>query len=890
MSLFTDLRDVLTPYAQRINALKADLNPLYNDKNNPFIFFAIGSFDGAGNVENSKRVRTNKQLFRNCDLVEFTWDSTLEVRIGAWHVESVGGVDTDVWDDWQNNWGDVSFIATGGRKYRALVRYKNDTSHTMTDEDVTFITNHIFVTAKIASHKAPDAELGAKIEKVKEEFANNLIALSDIYNYTSDGGFSVYEIGSFDGTSDITNNSRIRTNYQFIDTDVVRITFDSSLEVRVGCFTNGTPKVYEGMANNWGETVIVVKGGKNIRAVIRYKDDTDHVMTDEDVTFVESHVYVEAGTNEYNVNEEETVYDSGIKRKVPTWRIGTISSSTGQNGDSTTRIRSSVFIKLDQTNDSISLVSTDQSLSARVIVYGEDNNNSFEKCMSGWAQESPKLPTDKYLRIVIRYNDNRTLNDSMIDAMLSAFRFSVSSDIHESRYDLFEGKTVAIFGDSISTTGYNYIDEESQVPELIIMDEDVDEEAELKVWLTYRDFHPYAGNGVPPEDTTEENPCNGTNVHDLILGGVTYHYEFTAIADGGDDIPYVTYTIGGVAHKDVLGAQEYTFVPTAADVGKHFGQADNHNQGDALPNWWQLAQKELHFIPLNACFSGSCVSRARNSGDDEGPRQQQHGSHSWNLGQIRRCGRRIPGTMNRESPDVIIIYRGTNDYGSPQNGQHPRVGTDILETNQNLQTYFEQNKDLVGIVRSNGTIVPIGSASQAGDRDLYGFTEAYLLTIMRLQKAYPFAKIFCCTLDAIKRTTTTNSNYPLRNSSGTLAQWNNAIRKVAEFTGCGVIDFGSGGFSFFNCQIYYPEAPTTGVHPYRDGQAVMGNRAIADLKAQYGEMLNEWKSIKELLNDTSVVACSDDTGFPTSDPRGAYQYVRGKMKAHCIWDGVTTIG
>ena len=70
----------------------------------------------------------------------------------------------------------------------------------------------------------------------------------------------------------------------------------------------------------------------------------------------------------------------------------------------------------------------------------------------------------------------------------------------------------------------------------------------------------------------------------------------------------------------------------------------------------------------------------------------------------------------------------------------------------------------------------------------------------------------------------------------------------------------------------------------------MGNRAIADLKAQYGEMFNKWKSIKELLDDTSVTACSDDTGFPTSDPRGAYQYVQGKIKAHCIWDGETTIG
>jgi lysophospholipase L1-like esterase len=221
---------------------------------------------------------------------------------------------------------------------------------------------------------------------------------------------------------------------------------------------------------------------------------------------------------------------------------------------------------------------------------------------------------------------------------------------------------------------------------------------------------------------------------------------------------------------------------------------------------------EFGFDAIPVCWSGSSIT----SHEQNEPMRMC--SYAWHESQIRKCGIRTPGTtgfdsqtgkINRTEPDLIIIYRGTND---------------MSHTPYSLLTegYFDDYN----------WQYPETDAVTGG----YGFKEAYCKTIGELRDAYPNAKIFLCTLNVFKRIN--YSHFPTNNGINSLPQYNNAIREIADFMGCGVIEFDKDGITFENCysQGYITDSEYIPTHPTNKGHKVMGKKAVADIMAQYSSM------------------------------------------------------
>lgn len=324
------------------------------------------------------------------------------------------------------------------------------------------------------------------------------------------------------------------------------------------------------------------------------------------------------------------------------------------------------------------------------------------------------------------------------------------------RYDLIsifeylKNKNVAILGDSISTNGdLSASNPFGNVPEIVIGSEDVG--ISLSAYATYYDI--------------------GT-----VVGG----HEIVA-ADVGTEI---------------------TFTPAAEDVGKMVGKPLSYNPASTNV-WWEDLMNVMNFNPIPVCWSGASVS------SHEGDSATLKTSYAWHDAQIRKCGVRTPGTMTRTPPDLIIIYRGTNDFShSPYAKLTPN--------------YFA----------SYNWQYPSTDVIQGG----YGFKEALSLTIKKLRDAYPNSMIILSTLNIFKRVN--YSHFPTNNGENSLPQYNAAIREVAEFFGCGLIQFDKDGITFENCYSggYITDSATTPTHPNNKGQRVMANRAIIDLAQSYNKM------------------------------------------------------
>ena len=319
----------------------------------------------------------------------------------------------------------------------------------------------------------------------------------------------------------------------------------------------------------------------------------------------------------------------------------------------------------------------------------------------------------------------------------------VENEIEETVGGLFDfrGANVAIIGDSISTNGeYSAQNPLGNVPEIIIQSEDVG--VSLSAYVTYYDI--------------------GTTV-------------------GGHEI--VAADVG----------TELTFTPVAGDVGKVVGKPLTYNAA-AVKTWWEVAQDVLGFNPIPVCWSGSSVT------SHEGTTDAYKTSYAWHPAQIRKCGIRIPGEMTRLAPDMIIIYRGTNDFS---------------------HTSYAKLTD--GYFDSDSWEAPETDVITGG----YGFKEGLALTVKKLREAYPKTKIVLCTLNFFKRVN--YSSYPVNNGQNTENQFNNAIREVADYLGCGLIEFDKDGLTYENATDQYYSDNTEFTHPKNTGHKIMGNKAIRDL-------------------------------------------------------------
>lgn len=386
----------------------------------------------------------------------------------------------------------------------------------------------------------------------------------------------------------------------------------------------------------------------------------------------------------------------------------------------------------------------------RPLVFVDTNYGvltSYDGTHNSYVSFEVVAPTNaKYALITTKADKTTTFTTEMIVNL-----HDLAETVSSLEWKYLENKTVAIIGDSISTNGNPGTGTNTNAVEITIEDEDVG--VELSAYLTYYDVN--AG---------------------LTLGGHTFT-------------------------SDEIGT-EVTFTPVAEDVGKVIGLPNNYNANNTTV-WWEVAKNELGFTPIPVCWSGASVTSHETSVNT------LKTSYAWHDAQIRKCGIRTAGTMTRTAPDVIIVYRGTNDFSHTP---YTKLTDD----------YFS------------------GSSWTYPDTDAvtdgYGYKEGLCLLVKKLRTAYPNATIFLCTLNVFKRVN--YSAYPTNNGINTLPEYNNAIREVADYLGCGLIEFDKDGITFENCYSggYITDSSTTPTHPADKGHEVMGKKAIADIKSSYAPL------------------------------------------------------
>ena len=259
----------------------------------------------------------------------------------------------------------------------------------------------------------------------------------------------------------------------------------------------------------------------------------------------------------------------------------------------------------------------------------------------------------------------------------------------------------------------------------------------------------------------------------------------------------VGLTIGGHTFTaDEIG-QEVSFVPTAEDVGKSLGLALRYAGNDNKKVWWEYFE-DLGAIVRPVCWSGSSITAHEESVTI------RRTAHSWHDAQIRKIGVRIPGSMQRKAPDIIIITRGVNDM------THSPYG--LL-----TDGYFD-NWDWS---------YPTTDVVTGG----WGIKEGLSLWVKKVRDAYPYAKIVIASSYNYKRINC--SKFPVNNGLYSNPQLNDALREAANFFGCHTIDLDRNGMTFENIYPEYIEdSAITPTHPNNKGHWMIARQAIIDLESK----------------------------------------------------------
>jgi lysophospholipase L1-like esterase len=249
----------------------------------------------------------------------------------------------------------------------------------------------------------------------------------------------------------------------------------------------------------------------------------------------------------------------------------------------------------------------------------------------------------------------------------------------------------------------------------------------------------------------------------------------------------------------MIGTKQ-TFTPIAEDVGKAIGVPRWAASYMSKP-WWQVLIEETGAILCNnASWSGSRIIPIPQGNVRHDAFVLSEAYSEYTLDRV--CNRDNNGNIIK--PDVIIIYRGVNDFSAedPEGGTGQNVN-ESLET-PNMITFTEIT-------------------------DSTNFTQGYIWTILKLREKYPEAYIILCTLNIVKRRN--YSHYPTNNGDYTLSDYSNKIREIANLMGCGLIELDKDGITFENCYpTYISDNATTPTHPNTTGHQVMGEKAIADTK------------------------------------------------------------
>lgn len=315
------------------------------------------------------------------------------------------------------------------------------------------------------------------------------------------------------------------------------------------------------------------------------------------------------------------------------------------------------------------------------------------------------------------------------------------------------GKKVSIVGDSISCFGT---------------------EAQVR-----------AGNYITPYWKVKD-----IDVGETIQSYVTWLDVYTSV----DSTTRTNKTIGGVTLTPEMIGTLQTFTPVAADVGKCIGVPRWSASYTDKP-WWQVFIEETGSVfCANASWSGSRVVPYPVGASRHDAFVMSELYSDYTVGRLK--GRDNEG--NDILPDIIIIYRGINDFTAVDSGVAEGLETPDMKTFTAIT-------------------------------DEHNFTQGYIYSINKIRAAYPKAVIVLCTLNVAKKVN--YSHYPSNNGTYTQPDYNNKIREIADLMGCGVIEFDKDGINWNNCYpTYINDSATEPLHPNTAGHQVMGRKAVSDVK------------------------------------------------------------
>ena len=183
--------------------------------------------------------------------------------------------------------------------------------------------------------------------------------------------------------------------------------------------------------------------------------------------------------------------------------------------------------------------------------------------------------------------------------------------------------------------------------------------------------------------------------------------------------------------------------------------------------WWKKLMNALGMtLKVNNSWSGSYVTTV-------------NGTTSAG------CGTRAEALG--ESPDVIIVWMGINDFGN-------EVG---------LGTY------------DGTTAVPATTTT---------FREAYAIMLNKILTKYKTSEVWVCTLPQCERNG--ESGFPEINGNGVaLAAFNKAICELAEAFGVKVLDHNRCGLNYQNISVYESDS----LHPNKSGHSLIANNDIRQM-------------------------------------------------------------
>lgn len=187
---------------------------------------------------------------------------------------------------------------------------------------------------------------------------------------------------------------------------------------------------------------------------------------------------------------------------------------------------------------------------------------------------------------------------------------------------------------------------------------------------------------------------------------------------------------------------------------------------DVKDTWWQQVTDDLELT----LFANSSSAGATVTGDSTGTDDPQCGCNEFHTDAL--------AGPDGACPDRIIVYLGAND---------------LLET------------------------VPLGDndgTRPVKEGEITAFSDAYTLLLDKLQKKYPSAQIYCCTLPHVGDWGTQTPFVELVNGLGLSAKdYGRVIAKIAKAKGLPVIDLYHCGIKIKNMH----EVTSDGVHPTAAG-------------------------------------------------------------------------